>query len=85
LPVDVQSRDTPQGVPLHEILRAVREQAPSASSMTVRDGRLLLRTTGRHRPKKTRPSSTFWLTVNGWAHGTPRRQWLDRLSSWLTF
>jgi hypothetical protein len=42
LPVDVQSRDTPQGVPLHEILRAVREQAPSVSSMTVRDGRLLI-------------------------------------------
>ncbi|MCY1019281.1 hypothetical protein [Pyxidicoccus sp. MSG2] len=43
LPVSIQSRDTPDGVPLHDILKAVQAEDPTISGITVRGDRLVLK------------------------------------------
>jgi hypothetical protein len=43
LPVAIQSRDTPDGVPLHAILKAVQAEDPTISGITVRGDRLFLK------------------------------------------
>jgi hypothetical protein len=42
LPVAVQSREQPDGVPLHEILKAVQAEVPGVSGIAVRQGRAVL-------------------------------------------
>lgn len=42
LPVAVQSRDEPNGVPLHEILKTVQAEVPGVSGIAVRQGRAVL-------------------------------------------
>jgi hypothetical protein len=42
LPVDVQSRETPTGVPLHEILSALQREVPGLRALHVRDRTLML-------------------------------------------
>jgi hypothetical protein len=42
LRVAVQSREEPDGVPLHEILKAVQAEVPGVSGMAVRQGRAVL-------------------------------------------
>jgi hypothetical protein len=42
LPVAVQSRDQPDGVPLHEILKAVQAEVPGVSGIAVREGKAVL-------------------------------------------
>jgi hypothetical protein len=43
LPVEVQSRANPQGVPLHEIARALREEAPGVVGVAVGSGGISLK------------------------------------------
>ncbi|MBI3803961.1 MAG: hypothetical protein HY282_09405 [Nitrospirae bacterium] len=40
LPIAVQSRETPEGVPLSEVLRAVQERVPGVKGLAVRQGRV---------------------------------------------
>jgi hypothetical protein len=40
LPVEVQSRETPEGVPLSEVLKAVQEKVPEVKGLAVRQGRV---------------------------------------------
>lgn len=40
LPVEVQSREHPEGVPLSEVLKAVREKVPGVKGLAVRQGRV---------------------------------------------
>jgi hypothetical protein len=42
LPVPVQSREEPDGVPLHEILKTVQAEVPGVSGMAVRRGKAVL-------------------------------------------
>ena len=42
LSVEVQSREQPDGVPLHEILKAVQAEVPGVSGIAVRQGRAVL-------------------------------------------
>ena len=42
LSVAVQSREQPDGVPLHEILKAVQAEVPGVSGIAVREGRAVL-------------------------------------------
>lgn len=42
LSVTVQSREQPDGVPLHEILKAVQAEAPGVSGIAVRQGKAVL-------------------------------------------
>jgi len=42
LPVAVQSREEPDGVPLHEILKMVQAEVPGVSGMAVRQGKAVL-------------------------------------------
>ena len=42
LAVDVQSHQTPQGVPLHEVLAAVQKEVPSVQGMVIRNGNVVL-------------------------------------------
>jgi hypothetical protein len=42
LPVPVQSRENPEGVPLHDILSAVQEKVPSVKALAVRAGNLVV-------------------------------------------
>jgi hypothetical protein len=41
LPVAVATRDTPDGVPLHAILEAVKKEAPSVTGLMVRGGKVV--------------------------------------------
>jgi hypothetical protein len=43
LPVAIQSRDTPDGVPLHAILKAVQAEDPTISGITVRGDKVFLK------------------------------------------
>lgn len=40
LPVAVESREAPEGVPLSEVLKAVQEKVPEVKGLAVRQGRL---------------------------------------------
>ncbi|MFY9223271.1 MAG: hypothetical protein WAQ98_11405 [Blastocatellia bacterium] len=40
LSVEVQSRETPEGVPLSEVLKAVQEKVPGVKGLAVRQGRV---------------------------------------------
>jgi len=40
LPVAVESRETPEGVPLSEVLKAVQEKVPEVKGLAVRQGRV---------------------------------------------
>lgn len=40
LPVEVQSREAPNGVPLSEVLKVVREKVPGVKGLAVRQGRV---------------------------------------------
>lgn len=40
LPVEVQSREAPEGVPLSEVLKAVQERVPGVKGLAVRQGRI---------------------------------------------
>jgi hypothetical protein len=42
LPVAVQSREQPDGVPLHEILAAVKRRSPTVTGLAVRGDRLMI-------------------------------------------
>lgn len=43
LPVPVQSRDQPDGVPLHELLRAIQAELPTVTSIAVRGDTAVLK------------------------------------------
>jgi hypothetical protein len=47
LPVPVATRDTPDGVPLHAILEAVKKEAPSATGLMVRGGKVIATLEGK--------------------------------------
>ena len=40
LPVEIQGRENPEGVPLSEVLKAVREKVPGVRGLAVRQGRV---------------------------------------------
>lgn len=40
LPVEIESREAPEGVPLDEVLKAVREKVPGVKALAVRQGRV---------------------------------------------
>jgi hypothetical protein len=40
LPVEVESREAPEGVPLSEVLKAVQEKVPGVKGLAVRQGRV---------------------------------------------
>jgi hypothetical protein len=42
LPVPVQSREQPEGLPLHEILSAVQTESPEIKALAVREGSLVV-------------------------------------------
>jgi hypothetical protein len=43
LPVPVQSHDQPDGVPLHELLRAIQAELPTVTSIAVRGDKAILK------------------------------------------
>ena len=51
LPVDVRGRDTPDGVPLEEILAAAREVTPTLEGLVLRGDRLLAVHRSRPEPR----------------------------------
>jgi hypothetical protein len=59
LPVTVQSRDQPDGVPLHEVLQAIQVEMPSVVGLSVRDGKVLVRHGAAPREKDQEKLRTF--------------------------
>src|SRR6185436_9523561 len=47
LPVDIQSRENPEGIPLDKILTAVQEKVPSVNSIVVKNNQVFVTSAGK--------------------------------------